>query len=569
MNQRSHPAVWRMLLAILVGFSMTDAAFGQIGQAGFDSTGVGAYGTNGKAFHALGGNVQIRASALQADQKLLLTGECGAGQFCVARLLRNGALDATFVGPQSSATGWFNLASPAGSQAHAIAVDSNGRILVGGACFFACVARLNSDGAIDSSWLGDIDGVQGGIATYSVLGEGRVHALLPQADGKVILVGSCKGGASALLFCIARLNTDGSLDSAFGGVGNGGGNGWAATSIGSGGESRPLAAAQQSDGSIVMVGECKANTTSYRFCVARYNSTGALDATFGGASAGRFFLNILATSLSSSFEERARSVLIQGDGKLVLLGTCLQSGNYDFCGVRLTPEGSVDNTFTGPFGLSAGRFGLPISSAANDFLEGAAIQPDGRLLLVGSCDLPTGSRFCAARLLTNGKLDTSFAGTNIVVNGPNAEAYVDGRVTLAPSLGSFATGGAQLQSDGKILLAGRCVMQLSQPSQACVVRLRGQQASADLDLDNVSSSTGDGLKFFHLLRDPALRDERLFDIDGDGVIDETDALVFARALSGFVGSGVTAGIVFAPNATRRDWDSIRTYLVNVRGLALP
>jgi hypothetical protein len=118
-------------------------------------------------------------------------------------------------------------------------------------------------------------------------------------------------------------------------------------------------------------------------------------------------------------------------------------------------------------------------------------------------------------------------------------------------LASFASGGAHIQSDGKILIAGRCVVQLGQQSQACAVRLRGRQASADLDLDNVASSTGDGLKFFHLLRDPAVRDERLFDIDGDGVIDETDALVFSRALSGFVGGGVTAGIVFAPNATRR------------------
>lgn len=98
MNFHFWPPLKRVAALLWFGLGIVSNAFGQIGQAGFDATGAGAYSFSGKVFHPLGGFADIRASALQSDQKLLLTGACGTGAIFVARLLENGGLDTSFWG---------------------------------------------------------------------------------------------------------------------------------------------------------------------------------------------------------------------------------------------------------------------------------------------------------------------------------------------------------------------------------------------------------------------------------------------------------------------------------------
>jgi uncharacterized delta-60 repeat protein len=565
-------AVTRAFLFVAAIFAASIVHSGP-GQAGFDDVGSGAYGVAGKALTIGVPDAFTRAAALQADQRYVLAGQCPIGGtlgMCLARLNTNGALDPTFVGPSGTATGLFSLDTGLGpSIAQSIVALASGKLLVGGGCNLGlsttfCVARLNSDGSIDPTWTA---GTLNGIAPYSFGSSGEVRAMLPLPTGETIVVGTCTV-SSIPSFCVAKLTSDGSPDPSFGGAPAGGGLGWASKWIGLT-QANPVASALlQTDGKIVVTGRCDGGL-GYRFCVARFNANGTLDTTFvgpNGNGAGAFLFTI------GSFgggDELPSVILEQPNGKLLIAGSCSNGTNTDFCAARLTSTGAFDTTFTGPYGTSVGRFLLPIDTG-NDFINAATIQTDGRILLVGNCFRLSQNRFCAARLLPNGKLDSSFAGTNLLPNQVGAEAYFDGRLTLQLAVWSIAQA-VNVQADGRILMAGTCFITnpILSTQQLCATRLRGARASSDLNLDGSVAATTDGLRFLQLQRDPVLRDERLFDIDGDGLITETDALIFVRALAGFVGAEVTLGLTFASNATRTDWTSIKNYLNSERGLQLP
>lgn len=98
--------------------------------------------------------------------------------------------------------------------------------------------------------------------------------------------------------------------------------------------------------------------------------------------------------------DAANAVLVQPDGKIVLAGRGAGGDDGTFCVARLRPSGALDTTF-GSGGKRTIDFGATSSTA-----QGAALQPDGKILLVGS----SGARVAVARLNPNGSLDTSFSG---------------------------------------------------------------------------------------------------------------------------------------------------------------
>src|SRR6185503_18183575 len=80
--------------------------------------------------------------------------------------------------------------------------------------------------------------------------------------------------------------------------------------------------------------------TQNEMAVARYNANGTLDATFDGD--GRKTIDI------GWDDSEARDIAIQGDGKIVVAGTYLDSNplcNPDFAVARLNTDGSLDHTF--------------------------------------------------------------------------------------------------------------------------------------------------------------------------------------------------------------------------------
>ena len=99
--------------------------------------------------------------------------------------------------------------------------------------------------------------------------------------------------------------------------------------------------------------------------------------------------------------------------------------------------GAPDATFGSGFGIVI----TPIGSGT-DVAYSLALQPDGMIVVAGACSNGTDYDFCLARYLANGALDTNFNGT--------------GKVITAIGSGNAAAYSVALQSDGKIVVAGRC-----------------------------------------------------------------------------------------------------------------
>lgn len=483
---------------------------------------------------AIGSNDDDRATAiaLQPDGKIILAGVCAAtlgNRFCLARLMPDGALDTSFIGPNPSpANGKFlmTIAGALAAEASAIAVQSDGKILVAGTCNnMFCIARLNENGTFDASFVGPSGTASGHFSfSISVAARDSLNAMALQADGKIVLVGQCddgSGSSSNGLFCAARLRTDGSLDVDFDGPVTGlPGNGKFLIPrivTGSAYESA-RAVVIRTSGKILIGGSCIALSV---FCLAQLNASGAFDATFDGSSAanGRFALPLFG---GGGFPNSLSAMVLQADDYVVLGGNAASG-----LAVRLSPSGVFDPTFgrTPDLSYPAGVVRLSVNVAT------ATIQNDGKLLF-GS----PGSR--VGRTHSDGTDDLSFDGP------PPSEG--DGNVSLTFAAGSTsATRAIAVQRDGKIVIAGYCdsVVGTGTSHKFCVARLHGGSSAAR----NCSP-----------------------DIDGDGRMTATiDALINTRVMLGLTGAAVTDGISFPANATRNSWGEIRTYLVSQCGMNIP
>ena len=156
---------------------------------------------------------------------------------------------------------------------------------------------------------------------------------------------------------------------------------------------------------------------------------GAPDATFGSG------FGTVITPIGSGTDV-AYSLALQPDGMIVVAGTCSNGSDYDFCLARYLANGALDTNFNG-----IGKVLTAIGNG-NDGAYSVALQPDGKIVVSGSCLNGTTYDFCLARYLANGALDLSFNGT--------------GTVMTAIGSGTDAAYSVALQPDGKIVVAGRC-----------------------------------------------------------------------------------------------------------------
>ena len=228
-------------------------------------------------------------------------------------------------------------------------------------------------------------------------------------------------------FALARYNPNGSLDPSFSGDGK------QTTDLG--GLDEANAVALQGDGKIVAVGGAGTPSASSTgqgaddvFALARYNPNGSLDTSFSGDGK--------QTTDFGGFNDKATAVALQGDGKIVVVGSGGSdvTGNSDLAVARYNPNGSLDTSFSGD-GKQTTDFG-DLDEAA-----GVAIQPDGKIVAVGFANTAFDfENFVLARYNADGSLDTSFSG--------------DGTQTTDFGADDRATGVA-LQGDGKIVAVGR------------------------------------------------------------------------------------------------------------------
>ncbi len=238
-----------------------------------------------------------------------------------------------------------------------------------------------------------------------------------QADGKILVVGTART-AAYYDFALTRYNKDGSLDSTFGSSGK------TVASIG------PLEAGYtvklQSDGKILVAGTTR-TTDSNDFALIRFNTDGSLDGTFGQGG-------IVTTDVGSGTDDSATSVVVLGDGKIVVAGMTSNSPpSYDFVLVKYNSDGSMDGTFG-----NVGKTITDIGSKTYDYAYSATLQADGKIVLAGTTTTGGLSHFSLARYTSSGTLDTTFASAGKLIDAePNCQGI-----------------SVKVQADGKILVAG-------------------------------------------------------------------------------------------------------------------
>jgi uncharacterized delta-60 repeat protein len=189
--------------------------------------------------------------------------------------------------------------------------------------------------------------------------------------------------------------------------------------------------AVQPDGKIVVAGNRFTSTGD--FAVARYNTDGSLDTTFGTGG-------LVFTDLNGGSFDFARAMALQPDGKIVVAGHssgAVSPADEDFAVVRYNSDGSLDTTF--------GTGGIVFTDFGAQFFEGAfavGLDSAGRIVAAGGTyDFTTQRDFAVARYNPDGSLDTTFDG--------------DGRVTTALSLTNFdIVADVAIQADDRIVAVG-------------------------------------------------------------------------------------------------------------------
>ena len=363
----------------------------------------------------------VTSVALQGDGKILAAGMIDNFP-AVLRLNMNGTIDTAF-GSSGIATSTFgNQAS--GDTAVAVAVQSNGQILLaatdalsdnGGLGFE--LARFDTDGTPDTTFASD-----GFVNTFpfgqfaflnSAIGP---NAMVIQPDGKIVLAGTG---------LMVRYETNGQLDPAFG-------TGGAAALI----SPSVTAMALQSGKILIASGglpfvQAFTNTGS----IARYNSNGSLDTTFG--SSGQ------ASSLVSG-----TAILLQSTGKIVLAGSLVSHieippaiNQTGFALTRLNAGGTVDTTF-GVHGAVVTGFA---SVHPNAVVTALGQQASGDIVAAGVAGsavpgTTAGGLAGLARYTSVGQLDTTFGSGGTVATGLGSK--------------NSSVVAAVIQSDGNIVVVG-------------------------------------------------------------------------------------------------------------------
>jgi uncharacterized delta-60 repeat protein len=348
--------------------------------------GIGAPGALDLTFNpGTGANNNVMATAVQSDGKVLIGGSFttvnGVSRTYIARLNTDGSVDTGFV------------PATLNGNVYALVVQPDGKIVIGGAFTTAGaysrsrIARLTSVGAVDTSFN------PGSGADWDV------YTLALQADGSILAGGSFTVVGGVAHNYLARLNANGSVDNTY------------APPMGA----YVYAIAVQSDGKHVIGGD---NTLvvgpSPRYYCARLNANGTVDTTFGGTPNG----HVLA-------------IAIQSDGKIVLGGafSTIDSVSRSAIG-RLTAAGALDTSFNPGTGFNSTVYAL-------------ALQPIGGSILVGGYFTSYNGlvRNRMAQVTTGGALDTCFdAGL-----GPDSTVW---SMALGPSAATLAIGGAFIQVNG-------------------------------------------------------------------------------------------------------------------------
>lgn len=295
----------------------------------------GGYGT-------FDGLRSVKDIARLPDGKIMVAGHFttfnGQARNHLVRLNADGTLDTTF---NSGGTG-------PNAAVYSLLLLPNGKIVIGGAftaingTSIRMLARLNADGSLDGTFTPLSFGAGGGW---------HVDCLALQTDGKIVVGGTFYFGSGGQRIGLCRANSDGTLDTTFNGVVEGGhtaGNTGAWQFIND--------VKVEMDGRILIAGDFTAFNNTARGGFARLTSTGALDASINPTSDGT-----------------CNTILVQPDGRILVGGSFTTfNGVSSQRLVRLSSAGVVEAGFSAAGGANQGT------------INHLALQPDGKVLLCGT-----------------------------------------------------------------------------------------------------------------------------------------------------------------------------------------
>jgi uncharacterized delta-60 repeat protein len=387
---------------------------GILGDADLDTT----FGIGGKVTKDFSGPADsVEAITIDSNGKILVAGYAvnAYTDIALARYNSDGVLDPTF-----GTGGIVTTAIQFYDKAHAITIDSNGKILVAGqgrSSDFALV-RYNSYGVLDNTF------GTGGIVTTDITSYAygdKFHDITIDSNGKILAAGYVDDGSNSN-FALIRYNSNGNLDTSFGG-----GDGIVTTDFGSG-DDFGRAMTIDSSGKILVGGYAR-NGSNDDFGLARYNSNGSLDTSFGGGD-GKVTTNF------GSGNDQGFAMTIDSSGKILVAGYAWNGSNRDFSLARYNSNGSLDTSFGGGDGKVITDFG-----SGDDEGRAITIDGNGKILVSGFASNGTDKDFALARYNSDGTLDTTFD--------------TDGKITKAIGSGYDEGYDITIDSSGKILVAGR------------------------------------------------------------------------------------------------------------------
>jgi len=368
----------RFIVIFLHLFTLASFAQTATNDLTFNSTDVGFGQGDGPAG-------QVNAIAIQSDGKSIVGGLFPyynwKDQHYIMRLDPNGDLDATF----NIGTGFDNVVN-------AIAIQPDGKIVVGGGFLsyngqsINSLARLNSDGTLDNTF------------TVGTGPNSNIRTIALQSDGKILIGGDFIYYNGVARNHIARLNSDGTLDATF--------------SIGTGTDSWINSIVVQADNKVLIGGRFATFNGTSANGIARLNSDGSLDNTF-----------LYGTGISAFSEVKA--IAIQADLQILIGGSFTKYNGITAAGIcRLNVDGTLDGTFT----------------ASASTVNTINIQSDNRIIIGGPfSSVNSTTVYAVARLETNGNLDTGF---NPRVTGPASTVYAlaiqgDGKMIAGGTLPTY------------------------------------------------------------------------------------------------------------------------------------
>jgi uncharacterized delta-60 repeat protein len=348
-----------------------------------DGTLDATFGNGGKVVTVANVRESANGLLILPDGKILISGSIELPSsydtsFALLRFNSDGSVDSSFGNGGIVTTN----VGPDDDYAYAIALQSDGKIVAAGrrGIHFnpteqrkghVALARYNPDGSLDATFGngGKVENDFGqGLESYAI-------QLMIQPDGKLIIAGE-----GSYYFLVARYNINGTLDTTFAG------NGFRFASFSNSWDGARDALLQP-DGKIVLVGWCILNSPYDSFAMARFNSDGSFDQSFGNDG------KVLMVDQGD-----LNAVALQNDGKLIALGN-YNSTDSPFVLLRFNANGSLDTTF--------GDSGTVTTSFGGATAQGVALafQADGKLLAAGLTSSDSyfhNSDFALARYLGGG-----------------------------------------------------------------------------------------------------------------------------------------------------------------------